>query len=190
MQKGAEEESQASTWITSHNPAFHRSYTREKCSPRCIVTSLSTRCDSWSSEHHLRRITVHSSRCLRSNFTSPSRTTCVAAGVMCWLCGQLPLLRQPVGDAQATEGKVHSTRCNAQRTLVQRTLSTGPMLLEAKGVMKPSDPIANGMMGGTARVPIILQAHSSVPSPPRVVTTSIALATELGHSEHSEMLGV
>lgn len=56
---------------------------------------------------------------------------------------------------------------------------------ELKGVMKPSEPMANGTMGGTGSVPMVLHAHSRVPSPPSVATKSIADATGRGHSVQS-----
>jgi len=47
----------------------------------------------------------------------------------------------------------------------------------AKGVMKPSEPIAKGTKGGTEPLPRMEQVHSTVPSPPRVTTASKPSAT-------------
>lgn len=60
--------------------------------------------------------------------------------------------------------------------------------LELNGVMNPREPIANGTIGGTGSLPIVLQAHSSVPSPPSVATKSTACATAGGHSVQSAAL--
>ena len=52
----------------------------------------------------------------------------------------------------------------------------------AKGVMNPSDPMANGTSGGTGPLPRIEHVHKTVPSPPRVITQSSLSATGRGIS--------